>query len=155
MGGSYSVRDAALDTLTACRRNGAWADGELKRVLNDARFDGRDAALCTRLVYGVLQNRALLDFYLSCFYEKPFKQLQPQLQDILELGAYQLLFTDKIPDHAADRGLGIVKRFGCACEASVCHGTDKGQVFQQICIRIGDPLCMMNLHEIYENNSIL
>lgn len=123
MGGSYSVRDAALDTLTACRRNGAWADGELKRVLNDARFDGRDAALCTRLVYGVLQNRALLDFYLSCFYEKPFKQLQPQLQDILELGAYQLLFTDKIPDHAAvNEAVEQAKRRGCRRAAPLVNG---------------------------------
>ncbi|MFR0734182.1 MAG: hypothetical protein ACLSHU_08355 [Oscillospiraceae bacterium] len=37
----------------------------LKEYAQRDRLDRRDAALATRLCYGVLQNRMLLDFYLS------------------------------------------------------------------------------------------
>ena len=38
------AREAALDALTACRRNGAWIDGALKQVLKRDGLSGRDAA---------------------------------------------------------------------------------------------------------------
>ena len=60
-----SARNTALTTLIACRRQGAWSDGALKQNLARDRLDRRDAAFATRLVYGVLQNRMLLDFWLS------------------------------------------------------------------------------------------
>ena len=59
------AREVALDALTACERQGAWSDGYLKKAIGGAKLDGRDAALATRLCFGVLQNRMLLDFYLS------------------------------------------------------------------------------------------
>ena len=59
------AREVALDALTACERQGAWSDGYLKKAIGGAKLDGRDAALATRLCFGVLQNRMLMDFYLS------------------------------------------------------------------------------------------
>ena len=60
-----SAREAALITLTACERQGAWSDGYLKKTLREQELDKRDAALASRLCYGVLQNRLLLDWQLS------------------------------------------------------------------------------------------
>ena len=59
------AREVALDALTACERQGAWSDGYLKKAIGGAKLDGRDAALATRLCFGVLQNRMLMDFYRS------------------------------------------------------------------------------------------
>ena len=56
-----NARDAALETLLQTSRGG-WSDGSLKRTVQRAGLDSRDAALCSRLVYGVVQNRALLDY---------------------------------------------------------------------------------------------
>lgn len=61
----------------------------------------QDAALCSRMVYGVTQNRLLLDFYLAAYCSQKPDHLQPPLLDILRLGAYQILFLDKVPDRAA------------------------------------------------------
>ena len=36
------AREAALDALAACRRNGAWIDGALKQVLKRDGLSGRD-----------------------------------------------------------------------------------------------------------------
>ena len=56
-------RTTALEALTACRRKNAWSDAVLKDLIARADLDARDAALCTTLCCGVLQNRALLDHY--------------------------------------------------------------------------------------------
>ncbi|MEG0321745.1 MAG: transcription antitermination factor NusB, partial [Oscillospiraceae bacterium] len=61
------AREVALLTLTSCERQGAWSDGALKKAIHDGNLDTRDAALATRLCYGVLQNRMLLDFYIAAY----------------------------------------------------------------------------------------
>ena len=58
-----TARETALLALSACERQGAWSDGFLKKTLREAGLDSRDAALATRLCFGVLQNRLLLDFF--------------------------------------------------------------------------------------------
>ena len=96
-----SARATALRVLVSCRTNGAWADAALKAQLTRDGLTGPDAALCSRIVYGVMQNRMLLDYYISCYCSQKPDHLQPPLLDILRIGAYQILYLDKIPDSAA------------------------------------------------------
>lgn len=91
-----TARDAALDALTACRRRGAWSESALKESTRG--LERREAALASCLCYGVLQNRLLLQFWLSDFVRG---KLQPVVEDILLLALYQLRFLDKIPASAA------------------------------------------------------
>lgn len=96
-----SARETALRVLTSCRASGAWADAALKAQLGRDGLSGPEAALCSRIVYGVTQNRLLLDFYLAAYCSQKPDHLQPPLPDILRIGAYQVLFLDKVPDSAA------------------------------------------------------
>lgn len=91
-----TARDAALKALMACRKSGAWSDGALKELL--VGMERREAALASRLCYGVLQNRMLLDFWLKGFVRG---KLQPVVEEILRLAVYQITLMDKIPDSAA------------------------------------------------------
>lgn len=95
------ARRTALSALIACRKQGAWADGILKEYIARDKLDKRDAALASRLCYGVLQNRMLLDHYIGLCLTGSLKKLQPIVLDILRLGMYQLLLMDKIPVSAA------------------------------------------------------
>lgn len=102
-------REAALETLTACRRLDAWSDNNLKTACRG--LDRREAALAARLTYGVLQNRALLDFYLDALCSQRFETLEPFIRDVLRLGAYQILYMDRVPDSAAvDESVELAKR---------------------------------------------
>ena len=92
---------SALRVLTACRVNGAWADAALAAELKREDLSAADAALASRIVYGVLQNRMLLDRYLSEYCAQRLDHLQQPLPDILRIGAYQILFLDKVPASAA------------------------------------------------------
>ena len=94
-----SARKGALEVLTACRTRGAWADAVLGSHLKG--LAPADAGLCSRIAYGVLQNETLLDFYLAQFCSQRLDHLQPPLADILRIGAYQILFLDRVPDSAA------------------------------------------------------
>lgn len=96
-----SARETALRVLVSCRTNGAWADAALKAQMNRDGLSGADAALCSRIVYGVIQNRMLLDFYIGAYCSQKPDHLQVPLLDILRIGAYQILFLNKIPDSAA------------------------------------------------------
>ena len=96
-----NARDTALRVLVSCRTAGAWADAALKAQLRRDGLTGPEAALCSRLVYGVMQNRLLLDFYLGAYCSQKIDHLQPPLAEILRIGTYQILFLDKVPDSAA------------------------------------------------------
>lgn len=95
------ARETALCALIACRKSGAWSNGILKEYCHRDRLDRREAALATRLCYGVLQNQGKLDFYLKQLLTGKLKDLHPIVRDILHLGLYQLYEMDKIPQSAA------------------------------------------------------
>ena len=91
-------RMAALEALERFRRDSAWSRQVMDSIAGKRGLDGRDTALAARMFYGVLQNMALCDHYIDAFTSG---RLEPKVRDILRLGAYQLLFMDKIPASAA------------------------------------------------------
>ena len=106
------ARETALNALIACRRDGAWPNGVLKTAIRKDRLDSREAALATRLTYGVSQNRGKLDFYLQQLLTGKRKDLHPVVRDILHLGLYQLYELDKIPDSAAvNESVALAKKY--------------------------------------------
>ncbi len=106
------ARETALNVLIACRKNGAWSNGVLKDYVSRDRLDRREAALATRLCYGVLQNRMLLDHYLQQLLTGKIRDLHPVIHDILHLGLYQLYMLDKIPDSAAvNESVSLAKHY--------------------------------------------
>ena len=107
-----AARETALNVLIACRKDGAWSNGVLKTYIARDRLDKREAALASRLCYGVLQNRGKLDFYLQQLLTGKLKNLHPVVRDILHLGLYQLFETDKIPDSAAvNESVSLAKKY--------------------------------------------
>ena len=111
-------RDGALKALIACRRGGAWSEGALKEILGG--MDRREAALASRLCYGVLQNRLLLDAWIGEFARG---KVQPVVQDILRLAVYQIRFMDKIPPSAAvNQAVEQTKRLANASAARLVNG---------------------------------
>ena len=106
------ARETALNALIACRRDGAWPNGVLKTAIRRDHLDSREAALATKLTYGVSQNRGKLDFYLSQLLKGKLKDLHPVVREILHLGLYQLYELDKIPDSAAvNESVALAKKY--------------------------------------------
>ena len=106
------ARETALNVLIACRKDGAWSNSVLKTYTTRDGLDRREAALASRLCYGVLQNRGKLDFYLKQLLTGKLKDLHPVVHDILHLGLYQLFEMDKIPESAAvNESVTLAKKY--------------------------------------------
>ena len=106
------ARETALNALIACRKDGAWSNGVLKEYILRDRLDRRDAALATRLCYGVLQNRNKLDWYLKQLLTGKIRDLHPVIHDILHLGLYQIYELDKVSDNAAvNESVDLAKKY--------------------------------------------
>ena len=119
-----AARETALNVLIAVRKEKAWSNGILKSYIQRDKLIPKDAALATRLCYGVLQNRALLDFYLQQLLTGKLKDLHPVVRDILHLGLYQIYKMDRIPDSAAvNESVQLAKKY---CKFSKAPGFVNG-----------------------------
>ncbi|MEU9865989.1 transcription antitermination factor NusB [Streptomyces sp. NPDC047971] len=98
------VRILAFEALRAVDERDAYANLVLPPLLRKARekgdFDGRDAALATELVYGTLRRQGTYDAVIAACIDRPLREVDPPVLDVLSLGAHQLLGT-RIPSHAA------------------------------------------------------
>lgn len=98
------MRILAFEALRAVDERDAYANLVLPPLLKKARekgdFDGRDAALATELVYGTLRRQGTYDAIVSACIDRPLREVDPPVLDVLSLGAHQLLGT-RIPTHAA------------------------------------------------------
>ena len=105
-------RAAALELLRAVREDDAYANLALPQLLHGYGLSGRDAAFATEVAYGTLRGRGWYDAVLSSCVTRPWDKVEPALQDVLRVGAHQILAM-RVPDHAAvdsscmlARGLG-------------------------------------------------
>lgn len=65
------------------------------------RFEDRDRALLRELVFGTLRWLRRLDDVIARASHRRFDDIEPALHGPLRVAAYQLLFLDRVPDHAA------------------------------------------------------
>jgi 16S rRNA (cytosine967-C5)-methyltransferase len=104
------ARSVAFDTLLRVAKQDAYADEVLRAEL-DASVKTEDAGLATELAMGVLRWQRLLDFFVDRTLKKPATVADVEVRIALRLGAYQLLFLDRIPAHAAIfESVELVKR---------------------------------------------
>jgi 16S rRNA (cytosine967-C5)-methyltransferase len=64
------------------------------------RCDPRDVGLLWELVLGTLRWLRRLDHVLTLASDRPLDRIEPALLAPLRIGAYQLLFLDRVPSHA-------------------------------------------------------
>jgi len=93
-------RLVAYRLLRAVAADGAYANLVLPGLIARQGIVGRDAALATELGYGAVRAAGTLDEVLAECADRPLAEVQPEVRDLLRLGAYQLLRT-RIPPHAA------------------------------------------------------
>ncbi len=96
-----TARSCALESLIALERDGRYSNLEVNAALVASSLEGADRGLYTRLVYGVTERRITLDYIIGKYSRIPAHQLDPDVRCALRMGLYQLLWMDRIPEHAA------------------------------------------------------
>ena len=111
--GPTAARLVAVRVLERVLRAGAFADLTLHHALAGGTLSAPDRALATELVYGSLRWRGRLDYLLAHVLDRPLSKLEPLVLSNLRLGAYQLVFTDRIPASAAvDQAVHCTRALG-------------------------------------------
>ena len=100
-----------LVALRVLRRvaEGAFADRALAAEARKAGLDPRARSAAMRLSYGAVQRRRTLDWLIDGALERP-NALEPDVREVLRLGAYELIWSDRVPDAAAvDQTVRLVR----------------------------------------------
>ena len=95
-----TARWQALEILEEVFEEGAYSNIALNRALSQSPLSQADKGLVTELVYGTVARKITLEWYLSHLIEDRDK-LDNWLYILLMLSLYQMLYLDKIPQHAA------------------------------------------------------
>ncbi len=108
------ARKAAFGILLAVERGKAHSHSDdLLRGKEVSALAPSDRNLATALVLGVLRWQIRLDEQLKGFLKRPGGKLDREVRIALRLGAFQLLFLDRIPAHAAiDESVELAKQSG-------------------------------------------
>jgi 16S rRNA (cytosine967-C5)-methyltransferase len=115
-----TARRAAYDAFARIRA-GELADRALEAAAGE--LDPRDRAWTRELVYGTLRLRGRLDHLLGGLARGGLERLQPEVLDVLRLGAYQLLEMGGVPAYAAvSQSVELVRAVGASRAAGVVNG---------------------------------
>ena len=97
-----TAREAALLALNDILYNGKYSNIAVKEMLGKCRgMDKTEKAFFTNLVYGVISRHFTLEYLISQYSAIKLKKLARYVKIILELGFYQLIYLDKVPESAA------------------------------------------------------
>ncbi len=100
MKNNINERNLVLSTLKYIS-DGLFVDSALKKVYNDnPKLEKRQKSFIKKVVYGVVENRIFLDYYINHFSNTRTKKMSTIIRLIMELSAYQIIFMDSVPDRA-------------------------------------------------------
>lgn len=103
-------RVLAVQTLARVK-DGAYSNLQLNQVIKKHDLSDADRRLLTTLVYGVIQHRLTLAYWLEPFVAN--KKLDDWVRELLYTALFQMQYLDKIPQHAVfNESIEVAKILG-------------------------------------------
>ena len=116
------ARRIAYEVLRAVHESDAYANLLLPSKLAEARLSEADAGLATELTYGTLRRQGYYDRVLALVTGRPLDKLDPEVLDVLRLGAHQLLSMRVAPHAAVDESVALVAAAGKRSATGFANG---------------------------------
>lgn len=134
------VRGLAVKILNRIERTEAYLDKLLDHEMRNSELSGQDKALLYEIVHGVTRWMGRLDWILTGFYKGQFSKAIPNLRNGLRVALYQILFLDRIPDHAAvNEAVEFVKKLQGQKPADLTNAVLRNIIRSKNAIRYPDP----------------
>jgi len=123
LSGVKNPRETALRILMDVESKKSYANLALSAALDENENGKLDRAFITELVYGTLRTLNTLDWALGKHLRRPLSGLTVPVRNILRLGAYQVLFMNRIPESAAvNEAVKLARRYGHAGTVKFVNG---------------------------------
>ena len=113
-------RLTAFEALLKTENEGAYSNLAVGQAIRE--FHPDNEAFVRNLVYGVLENRILLDYRLDGLIRSGIRKVKPRARILLRMGIYQIDFMDSIPDYAAVSETVALSRKKCSGLSSLING---------------------------------
>ena len=89
-------------------------------------------AFVRELVYGVLERKLTLDYYLDQLVDEGIDSLKKQELTILRMGVYQLEYMDSVPEYAAvSESVSLARKY-CKSKAGLVNGVLREYINRRI-----------------------
>jgi 16S rRNA (cytosine967-C5)-methyltransferase len=118
-------REIAVRVLQQRRAGGKFIEDLLEKALAGAKLSPADRGLCQEITYGVVRWQATLDWLIAR--KTDGRGQKSGLQNLLQLGLYQIFWLDRIPDHAAvNETVELAKQNGFGAQAGFVNAVLRG-----------------------------
>ena len=107
--GISESRELAYAALERIRRDGAFANDVIDKLIDSAGASNEDKAYATRLVLGVVSTSGSLDSIINKFVNKP-GDIKGKLRSALRIAAYEIIYLDKDAYAAVDQCVHLTKK---------------------------------------------
>ena len=105
-----NAREQIVRVLEEVFEQGGYSNIALNQALEHSQLSDKDRSFVTEVVYGTVARKITLEWYLAHVIEDRTK-LDPWLYYLLMMSLYQLVYLDRIPDHAiVNEAVRIAKR---------------------------------------------
>ncbi|MDF2699724.1 MAG: rsmB [Haloplasmataceae bacterium] len=93
-----NVREVALNIIDKVLNEEGYSNLLISQSIFNNEVNDKDSGLLTELVYGTIQYKLTLDYYLADFIGE--RKIKHSIRNILRMSMYQLKYLDRIPQHA-------------------------------------------------------
>lgn len=117
-----NVRYLALDLIIRIEKEGSFSHLLISQAIQREKLGLQDERLLTEIVYGTIERKLTLDYYLKPFIRSP-KKVADWVMNLLRMSVFQLEFLDKVPEYAViHEAVEIAKQKGHQGIASFVNG---------------------------------
>ncbi|MBE6823828.1 MAG: 16S rRNA (cytosine(967)-C(5))-methyltransferase RsmB [Ruminococcaceae bacterium] len=166
------VRKIAFNTIYRVLHEQAYSALALNSAIKDNNLNSLDSSFLSHLVYGVIERKILLDHIISQYSKIKPKKIENKTLVILEMGIYQILFMDKVPDSAAvNESVKLSKKVGSYKSSGFINAVlrnfvrndtkyslpDESEKLEYLSVKYSCPeyLCEMWLSQYGEKNTLI
>ncbi|MDC3416442.1 16S rRNA (cytosine(967)-C(5))-methyltransferase RsmB [Aquibacillus salsiterrae] len=119
----HALRTTALDILVRIGEKGGFSHLLIDQAIKTKGLSSRDEGLLTEMVYGTIQRKLTLAYFLDAFIQAN-KKIDPWVKWLLYMSFYQMVYLDKVPAHAIiHEAVEIAKHKGHKGVAGLVNGT--------------------------------
>lgn len=118
----FILRNTIIDLLVRIDEDSGYSHLLIANEINRRKIPSKDEGLLTEVVYGTIERKLTLDYFLEPFIQTKQK-LKPWVSMNLRMSVYQMVYLDKVPDYAIiHEAVEIAKQRGHRGLASFVNG---------------------------------
>lgn len=116
------LRKTALELLTRIEKENSFSHLLISETIDKSELNIQDENLLVEIVYGTIERKLTLNYYLSPFINQN-KKMDAWILTLLQMSVYQMEFLNKVPDYAIiNEAVEIAKHKGHRGTGALVNG---------------------------------